>query len=99
MDQGKTNFITNTPLSDLTGHHRNRRVSEISITTPDEDFGHYDAEATLSVPRRNFIGRVKKNINRACQFLSKIEPNDYNNGDYGAYPLGNGYTFKDWETW
>jgi hypothetical protein len=74
-----------------------RRLSEtISITSPDEEHGNYDTEATISYPKTNFIGKVRNNLNRACQFLTRIDSTECN---YGDYPLGNEYRFRDWETW
>jgi len=57
----------------------------------------YDHEAIRSLPRRNFFGKVRNSLTRACHFLKKLDSeSDYSFGDY---PLGNEYRFRDWDTW
>jgi len=78
-------------------NNRRRKLSEtIYITTPSEEHGNYDTEANTSYPKRNLIKKISHNLTRACNFLSYSETHGYN---YGEYPIGNEYRFRDWETW
>jgi hypothetical protein len=87
---------------DWNNHHdlnnRRRKLSEtIYITTPSEEHnGNYDTEANTSYPKRNLIKKISHNLTRVCDFLSYSETHGYN---YGEYPIGNEYRFRDWETW
>lgn len=80
------------------GHQSDRRkLSEtISITTPTEENGNYDTEATTAHPKRDFFKKVKSNVSRAFRLLAYSESQGYS---YADYPIGCEYKFKDWETW
>jgi len=99
-------------VSDFDNLNQNRKPSVSFSLTPSESEEaevngntnnnyncNYDAEAVTSHPKRNFMFKIKSNLNRAINFLSKGDDPQHQYNTYGEYPFGDQYRFRDWEAW